>query len=246
MVEPLLYLALRPADAGDLEEAMNRAQELVENRPDSALSWFARSYAYRYAGLYEEAMEDCDRALSIDPSNSRMRTCSLPFFFTGNTERARDFLNLDYGSDWVHDMQGHMLLSEGKIDEAIASFQSASESTLAFQEGLLISSCTTDSEDLDALVTRVEEWTSRYEDSETEASTASMFAFCGLLDESLALLERAIARNYCMYPLIETDALWTKLRADSRYPGVLEDARACHERFRAFAERIRADSSAVG
>ena len=246
LVEPLLYLALRWANAGDLEEAMSRAQELVESRPDSALSWFARSYAYRYAGLYEEAMSDCDRALSIDPSNSRMRTCSLPFFFTGNHERARDFLNLDYGSDWVHDMQGHMLLSTGRTEEAIASLQSASDSTLAFQEALLISACTTGSEDLAAIATRVEEWTLQYNDSETNASTASLFAFCGLLDESLALLERAIEDNYCMYPLIETDPLWANLRSDPRYKDVLENAIACHERFRAYAYRIRADSTDTG
>jgi hypothetical protein len=172
-----------------------------------------------------------------------MRSCAIPFLFTGDNERARDFLNLDYGSDWYHDMQGHILLSEGKTEQAIASLKSASDSTLAFQEGLMISSCTTGSEDLDEIVSRVGEWTLQFNDSETEASTASFFAFCGLLDESLVFLERAIDGNYCSYPLIDTDALWAKLRDDPRYPAVLEDARACHERFRVLAEQIRGSAT---
>ena len=102
------------------------------------------------------------------------------------------------------------------------------------------------SEDLAAIATRVEEWTLQYNDSETNASTASLLAFCGLLDESLAFLERAIEGNYCTYPLIETDPLWANLRSDPRYKDVLEDAIACHERFRAYAYRIRADSSDAG
>jgi len=243
LVEPLLYLALRRADAGDLEGAMGRAQQLVESRPDSALSWFARSYAYRYAGLLEDAKEDCHRALSLDPTNSRIRSCALNFFFTGDIARAQDFMNVDYGSDWVHDIQGHILLTEGKTEEAIASFQSASESTLAYQEGLLISKCTTGADDLDTTVQRVEEMTWAFDDAEVYCTSASLLAFCGLLDESLAFLEKAIERNYCSYPLIESDPLWEKLRNDSRYPTVLEDARACNERFRVLAERIKSSAT---
>ena len=239
LVEPLLYLALRRADAGDLEGAMSRAQELVESRPDSALSWFARSYAYRYAGLFEDAMEDCDRALSLDPNNSRIRSCALSFFYTGDIARAQDFMNVDYGSDWVYDIQGHILLSEGKTDSAIASFQSASESTLAYQEGLLIANCGTGSAELDAIVQRVDEMTRDFDDAETYCTSASLLAFCGLLDESLPFLEKAIERNYCSYPLIDRDPVWAKLRDDPRYPSILEDAQACHERFRVLAEQIK-------
>ena len=243
LVEPLLYLALRRADAGDLEGAMSRAQELVESRPDSALSWFARSYAYRYAGLFEDAMEDCDRALSLDPNNSRIRSCALNFFYTGNIARAQDFMNVDYGSDWVYDIQGHILLSEGKTDAAIASFQSASESTLAYQEGLLIANCGTGSAELDAIVQRVDEMTRDFDDAETYCSSASLLAFCGLLDESLPFLEKAIERNYCSYPLIDRDPVWANLRDDPRYLSILEDAQACHERFRVLAEQIKGSAA---
>ena len=240
LVEPLLYLVTRSADAGDLEDAMNRAQELVANRPDSALSWFARSYVYRYAGLYEEAMGDCDRALSIDPTSSRMRSCALPFFFTGDYERARDFMNLDYGSDWYHDMQGHLLLSAGKTEEAIASLKAASDNTLPFQEGLLLEACTRGADKLEATIQQLEVITLEYNDSETDASTAGLFAFCGLLDEAVALLERAIESHYCSYPAIETDPVWANLRADPRYPAILESGIACHQRFRTYAERLAA------
>ena len=243
LVEPLLYLALRRADAGDLEGAMSRAQELVESRPDSALSWFARSYAYRYAGLFEDAMEDCDRALSLDPNNSRIRSCALNFFYTGDIARAQDFMNVDYGSDWVYDIQGHILLSEGKTDAAIASFQSASESTLAYQEGLLIANCGKGSAELDAIVQRVDEMTRDFDDAETYCTSASLLAFCGLLDESLPFLEKAIERNYCSYPLIDRDPVWAKLRDDPRYPSILEDAQACHERLRALAEQIKGSAA---
>ena len=105
-------------ERGQLEQAHQQAVALVKKRPQSAQAHFALSYVYRYAGMLDAAMHECDEALNLNPSDFMLRSCARAFLYSGNTRRAREFVHLDAGSEWANAEMVVILLREGKLKEA--------------------------------------------------------------------------------------------------------------------------------
>src|SRR5580700_5659315 len=103
---------------GELGKAYQAAEALVKRRPDSAQAHFVMSYVYRYAGMLQQAANECNTALALDPGNYTFRSCAWAFMEMGNPERAADFVRLDAGSEWAAYATPSILLHEGKIPEA--------------------------------------------------------------------------------------------------------------------------------
>src|SRR6202167_5280217 len=105
-------------ERGDLGKAYQAAQALVKRRPDSAYAHFVMGYVYRYAGMLEKSTNECTTALALDPGNFSFRSCAFAFMELGKTDRARDFLRLDAGSEWAAYVAPSLFLREGKGQEA--------------------------------------------------------------------------------------------------------------------------------
>ena len=72
----------------------------------------------RYAGMLEEALRECNTALALDRGNYAFRSCAWAAMELGNTQRAKDFIRLDAGSEWALYITASLLLREGKVEEA--------------------------------------------------------------------------------------------------------------------------------
>jgi tetratricopeptide (TPR) repeat protein len=105
-------------ERGDLSKAYKEARTLVNRRPQNAQAHFALGYVDRYAGFLEDAARECDTALRLDPGNFSFRSCAWPFLYMGNTERAREYVQLDAGSEWASWVMPSVLLREGNLKEA--------------------------------------------------------------------------------------------------------------------------------
>src|SRR5262249_29294765 len=100
------------ADAGKLVEAYREAKERVEQRPKSGFAHFTLSYVLRYAGILKETQQECETALRLDPGNFQFRSCSGAFSLAGQQDQARQFSNLDAGSEWSNNVEVHYLIRE--------------------------------------------------------------------------------------------------------------------------------------
>src|SRR5437899_1585357 len=98
-----------------LGKAYAAAQALVKRRPESAQAHFALSYVLRYAGMLEQSVRECDTTLALDPTNYLFRSCAYAFMDLGKTGRAKDFVELDAGSEWANYVTPSLLLREGRI-----------------------------------------------------------------------------------------------------------------------------------
>ena len=105
-------------ERGELAAAYNDAADLVKRQPRASFSHFALAYVLRYAGLSDESARECETALSLDPGNFGLRSCSLAFAVIGRPERSIDFVSLDAGSDWYKGNMPRFLWREGKLAEA--------------------------------------------------------------------------------------------------------------------------------
>src|SRR5262249_29716315 len=83
-----------------------------------AQAHFTLGYVDRYAGFLEDANRECDNALHLDPGNYLFRSCAWAFLYMGQPERAREYVQLDAGSEWANYVMPSILLREGKLAEA--------------------------------------------------------------------------------------------------------------------------------
>ncbi len=219
-------------ERGELGKAYEAAQALVKRRPESAQAHFVMSYVYRYAGMLQEATNECNTALALDPANYIFRSCAWPFMELGRPGRAADFIRLDAGSEWAAYITPSLLLREGKVDEAREAVKQMPTAPRYHRD--LLESCLglQPASELDRIAQESETSFPSDPDPETWYIQGSLFAYCGQQQAALHLLEAAIENNYCSYSNLLTDPLLEKLRADPAIDKLLTQARECQEAVR--------------
>src|ERR1700686_1033240 len=218
---------------GDLGKAYEAAQALVKRRRDSAQADFVMSYVYRYAGMLQQAANQCNTALALDPGNYTFRSCAWAFMEMGKPERAADFVRLDAGRDWAAYAMPSIFLREGKIPEAREAVKRIPTTPRYHRD--LLESCLQlrPAADLDRIAHEAETNLPTEPDPETWYYQGALFAYCGKKQAALHLLQSAIGQNYCSYENLLSDPLLAKLRTDTGFDNLLSSARACQEAVRA-------------
>jgi len=220
-------------ERGELGKAYLAAQALVKRRAESAEAHFAMGYVYRYAGMLEQSVTECNTALTLDPGNYSFRSCAWAFMELGKTEQARDFVRLDEGSEWAAYAMPSILLREGKIAEARQAVKRMPSAPLYRRD--LLESCLQlrPAADLDRMAQEAETSLPTEPDPETWYYQGALFAFCGKKQAALHLLQSAVEQNYCAYSNLLTDPLLAKLRTETAFDKVLTAAGKCQDAVRA-------------
>jgi eukaryotic-like serine/threonine-protein kinase len=213
-------------ERGELGKAYESAQGLVKRRPESSQAHFALAYVYRYAGMLEQASKECDTALALDPGNYQFRSCAWAFMELGKTDRARDFIQLDAGSEWADYAMPSLLLREGKVAEARAAVKKMPTNP-RYHRDLLEACLEGPPSELDRLVHEAETSSSVEADPEIGYLQGSIFAFCGKKDAAFHMLKIAIEQNYCAYSNLLSDPLVRTLHGDRKFDEVLTTAHDC-------------------
>ncbi len=219
-------------ERGELGKAYVAAQQLVKRRPESAQAHFVLSYVYRYAGMLQEATNECNAAIALDPGNYIFRSCAWPFMDLGQTDRASDFVRLDAGSQWASYVTPYLLLRAGKVAEAREAVKQMPSAARYHRD--LFESCLNlhPASELDRLAHDAETSYPAEPDPELWYNEGALFAYCGKKQAALHLLESAINNNYCAYSNLLTDPLLEKLRSDPDIDRLVKAARECQEAVR--------------
>jgi len=222
-------------ERGELGKAFQAAEALVKHRSESAEAHFAMAYVYRYAGMLEQSTNECNTALALDPGNYVFRSCAWAFMELGKTERAREFIRLDAGSEWAAYATPSVLLREGKIAEAREMVKRMSSNPRYHRD--LLEACLQmrPAGDLDRMAQEAESSVPTDPDPETWYYQGALFAYAGRKQAALHLLQSAVEQNYCAHENLLSDPLLAKLRTDTAFDKVLTAAGACQEAMRASA-----------
>jgi eukaryotic-like serine/threonine-protein kinase len=220
-------------ERGELGKAYQQAGELVKRRGESADAHFTLSYVYRYAGMLQQSTSECNTALTLDPGNYAFRSCAWAFMELGKTDRARDFVRLDAGSEWAAYAMPSILLREGKIAEAREAVKRMPSSPRYHRD--LLEACLQlrPASDLDRMAQDAESSLPTELDAETWYYQGALFAFCGKKQAAFHLLQSAVEQNYCAHENLLNDPLLVKLRTDTAFDKVLTSAGACQEAVKA-------------
>ncbi len=213
------WLATDRADAGQLDEAYQRAIDLVRRRPESADAHFTLSYVLRYAGLLEEAAHECDTALAANPGSRDYRSCYVPLMLLRRYERARDYVRLDAGSRWAMEREAEIDYREGRSDAAAARFREMGNSVFA---ALLLRSGS--AADRDRAAKEIEAAAAHERDPEPRYFIAALLSAFGYNDASLRLLRSVVAGNFLCCPAMDNDPLFDSVRKDPEFAAIRAEA----------------------
>jgi serine/threonine protein kinase len=224
-------------DEGELANAYAEATALVKRRPQSAMGHFVLSYVLRYAGLLQDAAQECDTTLALDSRNYQFRSCSLVFMLLDQPQRAMEFVHLDAGSEWAARSTAYILLRQGKLPEARQSLQNASASVLTGRD--LMQACLEPSKTRarDEIAHETEDALMADADAEPRYIIGTTLAYCGQKDAALRLMKSAIEQNYCAYTALQTDPLLAKLRGTPEFSELLSEAKECQNKFMALRDQ---------
>jgi eukaryotic-like serine/threonine-protein kinase len=244
LVEAAAGLIVLRTEKGDLNGAYDEARDLVRRRPDNASAQFILGYVYRYAGLLDDAAEQCEKAYALDPKDYGLRSCGITFELLGKYDRARDFFHLDAGSVWVVANMGDILLHEGKAEEALQNYKQSEmlgarnggsrelELFLRHQSG----------PEPRAAAQQTESNVMSERDPEPKYWAATEMSYIGQNDVALRLLRRAVEQNYCQVYGLDHDPLLTNLRGDPEFATIRTAAVECQKRFLAHRDATKSQS----
>jgi len=230
------WLITNRVEENESAKAYQDAKALVARHPENAQAHFALSYVLRYGGALEESAHECEAALSLDSGNFMLRGCSFTFDQLGNYARARDFLQLDAGSEWAAANLTRHYLRDGKVAQARDTAQKRGDDL----ETRMLEACMDDPSSANAANLAREFAAQVLADPDPEVSywVADDLAFCGQRDLALRLLKNSVAGHYCAYQGLQTEPLFAKLRSSPEFAQLLSAAKQCRDDF--LAQRSQA------
>jgi serine/threonine protein kinase/TolB-like protein len=222
-------LIVNRVDRGELGKAYEAALALVKRRPESAMAHWTLGYVQRYAGMLEESARQCDTALTLAPGNYSFRSCAWAFMELGQFERAREYIQLDAGTEWANYVTPSLLLREGRIAEArqaVTRMANASHYRRDLMEAVV---GIRPPSELDRLAHDAETSGPSDPDPENSYYQGTLFAYAGKKDAAFHMLKTAIEQNYCAYSNLLSDPLLRALHSDRQFDELLTAAHNCQQ-----------------
>jgi len=216
-------------ERSDLSKAYKEARMLVKRRPQSAQAHFTLAYVDRYAGLLEDSSRECDTALALDPGNYLFRSCTWTFLYLGKTERAREYILLDAGSEWANWVMPAILMREGKLKEAREAVKKVPSGVRYHRDLTEAVLGVRPASELDRLAQEDTTSLAAGDDPETSYQRGAELAYAGKKEAAVHMLRMAIEQNYCAYSALENDPLLERLRSAPEFAELLRAARFCQE-----------------
>jgi len=221
------FLVMLHVEQGQLAKAYQEAEDLLRRRPDVAYAHFILSYVLRYAGLLQEAADQCETARSLDPHNPGWRSCSGVFVMRGEYERAIDFVRLDQGSEWSNTHFVDALVRAGREKEALLAARPMHIAQWQSYDMLLACVQHKPSTEIAAMAAAVQP----VDDPEVNYYSAGYLVYCGQTNMAIQFLKRSIQGNYCFYPAIDFDPLFASVRSKPEFAEIRSAAIACQNNF---------------
>ena len=237
-----LMMAKLFIETGRVEQAVPVLIELVSANPNIAEAHWELSYAYRYAGLLDESIQEGDRALQL---NTRLESHQFnTYLYTG--DYGKFLASLPVREDaYVVFYRGIAQYYLGDMNQAAAAFDRAYELNQAsvitqIGKGLRLAIAGKNREGLQILKTAEAKITrSGTGDGEITYKFAQAYDALGDRESALQALDRSIDQGFFCYPYFAADPLLKNIRSEPDCARILEKARLRQEAFKRKLEATR-------
>src|SRR5262249_1432461 len=142
--------------------------------------------------------------------------------------RARQFTELDAGSEWSHIVEMYLLLHEGKFDEVERSVRPSDPPSLQL---FVAARQRKPMPDIERDFAQLKATEMALRDGETPYFFTGALAAAGLDKHALEMLRIAVNRHYCAYPALDNDPLFARIRGTPEFRDIRQAAIQCQRSF---------------
>jgi DNA-binding winged helix-turn-helix (wHTH) protein/TolB-like protein/Tfp pilus assembly protein PilF len=236
-LEAGMFLANLLIDTGKVEDAVPLLRETLRNNPNSAAVHWELGYAYRFAGMLNESVAECERARQIDPLVKANGSVLNGYLYLGEYDEFLHSLPDANDSAFIVFYRGFGEYHQKKWEIAARDFDRAYQldPTLYTQIGKAFSNSIAhkDSDGLE-LLHQLENRIQQHGVGDPEGTYKIAQAYAALGDRSSALrmLRYSIEHGFFAYPYFMTDPLLDSIRVEPQFPQVVNIARERHTAFK--------------
>jgi len=211
----------------DLATSFEGVKELARKWPHRAEVHLVFSEVLRAAGALEEAERECEATHQLDP-DLYTGPCYVLYIHIGNLAKARQEIERSPG-DFSTMMMGQVLLREGRINEALPKLKLIPGG----KNYELIRDCWPNSSTSKCAETARESEASFRIIPFTDAwyFGAAIQAFVGKKDAAVRLLRAASEHGLCVYPSVDLDPLFDKIRRSTEFQRARQTGIECQNKF---------------
>ncbi len=236
-LEARIFLANLLIDTGKVEEAVPLLREALKTNPNHAEAHWELGYAYRFAGMLQESVVECERARQLDPLVKANGSALNTYLYLGQYDKFLRSLPDLNDSAFVVFYRGFGEYYERNWEQAAKDFDRAFmlDPSLYAQIGKALgdSIAHREADGLKVLRTVEDKMGERgVGDPEAMYKIAQVYTALGDKTSALRALRRSIDNGFFCYPYFTTDPLLNGLRNEPEFATLLNVARQRQEAFR--------------
>jgi DNA-binding winged helix-turn-helix (wHTH) protein/tetratricopeptide (TPR) repeat protein len=236
-IDARIYMANMFTDMGQTERAVPLLREALKSNPNHAEIHWELGYAYRFAGMLNESVEECERARQLDPSVKLTSSTLNTYLYLGQYDKFLESLPKTDDLALIAFYRGFGEYYKKDSEQAAREFDHAVEldrSLLQAQIGKALSLGIRHhmAQGLDILQSVETKINQRgVGDPEASYKIAQAYAVLGDKPAALRVLKRSIETGFFSYPYFLTDPLLESLRKDSEFQQLMNSAKRRHDGF---------------
>jgi serine/threonine protein kinase/TolB-like protein/Flp pilus assembly protein TadD len=237
LVEPRIYEANLLTDTGRVEQAVPLLRSVLQDSPNNAEAHWELGYAYRFAGMLDESVAECEKARQNNPQVKLNSSAMNSYLYLGEYDK---FLQSLPASDSVYILfyRGFGEYYLGNREQAERDFDRAFQmdsSLLPADVGKAFSFSIKHEEASGLKLLRQTE--SKIEergvsDPEGMFKVAQAYAVLGDKVSALHMLSHSIDGGFFCYPYFVRDPLLQTLRNEPEFQSLMKRALHRHEQFK--------------
>ena len=225
-------------DTGRVEQALPLLRDAVATNPNNAEAHWELGYAYRFAGMLRESIEECETARRIDPEVKLTSSAFNSYLYDGQYDKfIKSLPDTEIAFIVFYRGLGYLYLKEEQRakDYFKRAYELEPQPSLYIQAGRALSYAI-EGKKLEGIEllrnTEMRILERGVSDAEGIYKVAQAYAVLGDHTSALRLLRMAIDQGFFCYPYFINDPLLESLRGKAEYDELIEKARARHEEFK--------------
>jgi DNA-binding winged helix-turn-helix (wHTH) protein/TolB-like protein/Tfp pilus assembly protein PilF len=236
-IDARIYMANMFTDTGRVEKAVPLLSEALKTNPNHAEIHWELGYAYRFAGMLNESVSECERARQLDPGVKLNSSTLNAYLYLGEYDRFLDSLPKADDLALVAFYRGFGEYYKKNWERAARDFDRAFEldhSLFHAQIGKALSLGIRHQESQGLAILRAVETKINQRgvgDPEAEYKIAQAYSLLGDKASALRVLRHSIQNGFFSHPYFLTDPLLDSLRNQDEFAELMRAARQRHAAF---------------
>jgi DNA-binding winged helix-turn-helix (wHTH) protein/TolB-like protein len=236
LLDAQIFFANLLIDTGKVEQAVPLLRDALKTNPNFAPAHWELGYAYRFAGMLDESVAECERARQLLPWVKGNGSVLNTYLYLGQYQKFLESLPVE-DSSFILFYRGFGEFHEKQFDQAARDFDRAYELDPTLYAG--IGKALSDSiqqrkaEGLDLLRGLESKIRQRgVGDPEAIYKIAQAYAVLGDRTSALRTLRTSVESGFFSYPYIEKDPLLNNLHNGPEFEKIVSLARQRREAFK--------------